>query len=172
LSSVPPKSQIELLALLGGGLALSELAENTPLTLKEAVIASSEFLTHNLVFRSFEQRVQKALGLDVLYLQSSFIQRWLLDITDEAHKDQTNLSRYLIGTGLFGGKYITDSAFAHFSLRIEQNPLEKTGFLQLNPEVGLELQSPFGLLQWSMSFGKEGMPLNNQDLSLSWRINF
>ena len=172
LSSVPPKSQIELLALLGGGLALSELAENTPLTLKEAVIASSEFLTHNLVFRSFEQRVQKALGLDVLYLQSSFIQRWLLDITDEAHKDQTNLSRYLIGTGLFGGKYITDSAFAHFSLRIEQNPLEKTGFLQLNPEIGLELQSPFGLLKWSMSFGKEGMPLNNQDLSLSWRINF
>ncbi len=172
LSSVPPKSQIELLALLGGGLALSELAEDTPLTLREAVIASSEFLTHNLIFRSFEQRIQKALGLDVLYLQSSFIQRWLLDITDQTRENQTNLSRYLIGTELFGGKYITDSAFVHFSLMIEQDPLEKTGFLQLNPKVGLELQSPFGLLQWSMSFGKEGMPLNNQELSLSWRINF
>ncbi|MEN6297735.1 MAG: translocation/assembly module TamB domain-containing protein [Rectinema sp.] len=172
LSSIPPKSETELLALLGGGLALSDLADNNPLTLREAVIAGSEFLTQNSLFRSFEQRVQKALGVDVLYIQSSFIQRWLLDITDQTKSGQTPLSEYLTGTELFAGKYITDLAFAHFSLRMVQDPLEGTGPLQLDSELGLELQAPFGLLQWSMSLGKEGTPLNNQTLSLSWRINY
>ncbi len=169
LSSIPPKSEIELLALLGGGLALSETSDNNPLTIREAMIASSEFLTQNSLFRSFEQRVQKALGLDVLYVRSSFIQKWLLDITGQSTKD---LANYLSGTELFVGKYITDSAFAHFILRMAQNPLEETGVLQLDSELGLEFQSPFGLLEWGLSFGKEGTPLNNQKISLSWRINY
>ncbi len=172
LSSVPPKSEIELLALLGGGLTLLEPSSTTPLTIREAVIAGSEFLTQNSIFRSFEQRVQKTLGLDVLYIKSSFIQRWLLDITDPAHTGNTPLSAYLTGTELFAGKYITDSAFAHFTLSMAQNPLEKTGALQLDSELGLEFQSPFGLLQWGLSFGKQGTPLNNQTISLSWRINY
>jgi len=172
LSSVPPKSEIELLALLRGGLALSTSSGHTPLSLREAVIAGSEFLTQNSLFRSFEQRVQRALGFDVLYIRSSFIQRWLLDITDRAKTGLSPLSEYLTGTELFAGKYITDSVFAHFSLRMAHDPLEKTGSLQLDSEFGLELQSPFGLLQWSMSVGDEGTPLNNQRLSLSWRINY
>jgi hypothetical protein len=169
LSSVPPKSETELLALLGGGLALSQATDNSPLTIREAVIASSELLTQNALFRSFEQRVQKALGLDVLYVRSSFIQKWLLDITGQSTKD---LATYLSGTELFAGKYITDSAFAHFILRMSQTPLEETGVLQLDSELGLEFQSPFGLLEWGLSFGKEGTPLNNQKISLSWRINY
>ncbi len=172
LSSVPPKSETELLALLRGGLTLSESSSNTPLTLREAAIASSEFLTQNSLFRSFEQRIQKALGFDVLYIRSSFIQRWLLDITDRTKSDLTPLAEYLTGTELFAGKYITDSAFAHFSLRMAQDPLEETGSLQLDSEFGLELQAPFGLLQWSMSVGDKGTPLNNQTLSLSWRIDY
>ena len=172
LSSIPPKSEAELLALLGGGLALSDYSESTPLTLREAVIASSEFLTQNTLFRSFEQRIQKALGLDVLYIQSSFIQRWLLDITDQTSSGKVPLSEYLTGTQLFAGKYITDSAFAHLTVRMAQDPLEETGSLQLDSELGLELQAPFGLLQWGMSFGEEGTPLNNQTLSLSWRISY
>jgi len=172
LSSVPPKSETELLALLGGGLALLEPSSTTPLTIREAVIAGSEFLTQNSIFRSFEQRLQKTLGLDALYIQSSFIQRWLLDITDPTKTGHTPLSAYLTGTELFAGKYITDSAFAHFTLSMAQNPLEETGALQLDSELGLELQSPFGLLQWGFSFGKQGTPLNNQTISLSWRINY
>jgi hypothetical protein len=172
LSSVPPKSEIELLALLKGGLTLSASSGHTPLSLREAVIASSEFLTQNSLFRSLAQRVQRALGFDVLYIKSSFIQRWLLDITNRAKTGLSPLSEYLTGTELFAGKYITDSAFAHFSLRMAHDPLEKTGSLQLDSEFGLELQSPFGLLQWSMSVGDEGTPLNNQRLSLSWRINY
>jgi len=172
LSSLPPKSEIELLAILGGGLTLSESSDNAPLTLREAAIASSEFLTQNSLFRSFEQRVQRALGIDVLYIRSSFIQRWLLDITDRTQSDLSPLSAYLTGTELFAGKYITDSAFAHFSLRMAHDPLEMTGSLQLDSEFGLELESPFGLLQWSMSVGDKGTPLNNQTLSLSWRINY
>jgi len=157
---------------LGGGLTLSESSDNAPLTLREAAIASSEFLTQNSLFRSFEQRVQRALGIDVLYIRSSFIQRWLLDITDRTQSDLSPLSAYLTGTELFAGKYITDSAFAHFSLRMAHDPLEMTGSLQLDSEFGLELESPFGLLQWSMSVGDKGTPLNNQTLSLSWRINY
>jgi hypothetical protein len=172
LSSVPPKSETELLALLGGGLTLSESFGNTPLTIREAVIASSEFLTQNSLFRSFEQRVQKALGIDVFYIQSSFIQRWLLDITNQAGSGRTPLSEYLTGTELFAGKYITDSAFAHFSLRMAKDPLEETGSLELDSELGLEFQAPFGLLKWSMSLGDKGTPLNNQAISLSWRINY
>jgi len=151
---------------------LSNLGENTQLTLREAVIAGSDFLTQNYIFRSFEQEVQRLLGLDALYIQSSFIQRWLLDITNPSYNAETPLDQYLIGSELFAGKYITDSAFMHFSLRLEQNPLVKSNFLQLNPEIGIELQSPFGLLEWSMSLGEQGTPFNNQKLSLSWRINY
>ena len=141
------------------------------LGVREAVIASSDFLVQNALFRSFEQRVQKALGLDVVYLRSSFLQKWLLDITAQKPSGAV-LSEYLSGTEFYAGKYLTESAFAHFIVRMSENPLEKTGSLQLDYELGIEFDAPFGLLQWGMTKGNEGTPLNNQKLSLSWRIRY
>ncbi|MCX8012664.1 MAG: translocation/assembly module TamB, partial [Rectinema sp.] len=173
LSSIPPMNEAELLALLGGGLAMiKDTGTTDPLSVREAVIASSEFLLQNALFRSFEQRVQKALGLDVVYLRSSFLQKWLLDITAQQPSGGISLSDYLSGTEFYAGKYITESAFAHFIVRMSENPLEESGSLQLDSELGIEFNSPFGLLLWSMSSGGEGTPLNNQKLSLSWRIRY
>jgi len=172
ISSIPPMNEAELLVLLGGGLAMTkDSSMDDTLGVREAVIASSDFLVQNALFRSFEQRVQKALGLDVVYLRSSFLQKWLLDITAQKPSGAV-LSEYLSGTEFYAGKYLTESAFAHFIVRMSENPLEKTGSLQLDYELGIEFDAPFGLLQWGMTKGNEGTPLNNQKLSLSWRIRY
>ncbi|MEJ5184817.1 MAG: hypothetical protein WHT81_06825, partial [Rectinemataceae bacterium] len=141
-------------------------------SLRETFIAGSEFLFENNLFRAFEQRIQKALKLDIFFLRSSFFQRWLLDITSPAGPVSAPLAEYLKGTELYAGKYITDMSFAHFILMMKQDPIESAGVLALDLELGLELESPFGLLNWSMSLGRQGGILNNQKLSLSWRLRY
>jgi len=68
------------------------------------------------------------------------------------------------------GKYITDSAFLHAGLRLREDPLVSSSRLRLDSEFGIELESPFGLINWSITPSlDEGSLVTGQELSLSWR---
>ena len=170
LSSIPFLSETQLIALMSGGV----LAVDTTQTLdvREAAIASSEFIPQLNIFKAFEQNVQKALGLDIVFIRSSFIQRWLLDLTKpvtEANPEDP-LARYLNQSELYLGKYVTDSAFLHAGVKFREDPLVSASRLRLDSEFGIELDSPFGLINWSITPSlNEGSLVTGQELSLSWR---
>ncbi|MFZ3110877.1 MAG: translocation/assembly module TamB domain-containing protein, partial [Rectinemataceae bacterium] len=170
LSSVPLYSETELIAIMSGGVLAADTKET--LDIREAAIASSEFLPQLNIFKRFEQEVQKALGLDIVFIRSSFIQRWLLDLTKpltEANPEDP-LARYLNQSELYVGKYLTDSAFLHAGLKLREDPLVSSSRLRLDSEFGIELDAPFGLINWSITPSMdEGSLVTGQELSLSWR---
>ena len=173
LSSVPFYSETQLISMMSGGV----LGANTSDTLdiREAAIASSEFIPQLNIFKKFEQDVQKKLGLDIVFIRSSFIQRWLLDLTKPATdpNPEDPLARYLDQSELYVGKYITDSAFVHAGLKFREDPLVSSSRLRLDSEFGIELNSPFGLINWSITPSlDEGSLVTGQELSLSWRYAY
>ncbi|MFZ2780719.1 MAG: translocation/assembly module TamB domain-containing protein, partial [Rectinemataceae bacterium] len=174
LTSTPPMAQSQLLALLGGGI-LSTTSASGSLDVREAVIGSSEFIPQFNVFKAFESRVREALGVDMIYLRSTFLQRWLLDISKPAGSPDPEdpLASYLANTELYVGKYLSDSAFIHASVRLEEDPLVAASHLRLDSEVGIEFDSPWGMLTYSLSpsIGDAAL-VAGQALSLSWRISY
>jgi hypothetical protein len=171
LSSVPFYTETELVSMMSGGVLAVDTSDDS-LNLREAAIASSEFIPQLNIFKRFEQGVQKALGLDIVLIRSSFIQRWLLDLTKPATEanPEDPLARYLDQSELYVGKYITDSAFLHGGLKIKEDPLVSSSRLRLDSEFGIELESPLGLINWSITPSwDEGSFVTGQELSLSWR---
>ncbi len=173
LSSIPFYSETELIAIMSGGVLAVDTSKS--LTIREAAIASSEFIPQLNIFKSFEQRVQKALGMDIVFIRSSFMQRWLLDLTKPSSEPNAEdpLARYLDQSELYMGRYLTDSAFFHASLRFREDPLVSSSRLRLDSEFGIEFDSPFGQINWSITpFMGEGSLVSGQELSLSWRLAY
>jgi hypothetical protein len=175
LTSVPFMSETQLIALMSGGVLPTD-TNNSPLDIRSAVISSSEFIPQLNIFKSFEQKVQKTLGLDIVYIRSTFLQRWLLDVTKPSTQPapEDPLAYYLNQTELYFGKYLTDSAFLHASLRVREDPLVSASRLRLDSEFGIEFNSPFGLISWSITpaLGTEGSFVTSQKLSLSWQFSY
>jgi hypothetical protein len=173
LSSIPFYTETELISLMSG--RVFAVDTSSAMDIREAAIASSEFIPQLNIFKTFERNVQKALGVDIVYIRSSFMQRWLLDLTKpvtEANPEDP-LARYLDQSELYIGKYLTDSAFLHGSLRFREDPLVSSTRLRLDSEFGIELESPFGLINWSITPSlNEGSLVTGQELSLSWRYTY
>jgi len=172
LSSDPPMSEADIASLLGAG--LFDVSSNQTVDIRKAVISSSELLPQLNVARAFEQRVRDGLGLDVFFLQTQFLQRWLIDVSDPGQTAATNpLARYLDQTALYVGKYLGDSVFLHGQLRFQQDPLVSTEPLRIDSELGIEFDTPFGLVQWTIAPTRpDTLYVSDQSLSVTWRLSY
>lgn len=170
LSSDPPLRESEIVALLGGGVLPAESGE---VGLREAFVGSSEFIPQLDFAKAFEQRVRDALGLDVLYVRSSFLQRWIYTISDPDAGEAKSLGSYLDNTYLYAGKYFGKAAFIHAALRLREDPLVAPTALRLDSELGLEFETPIGFLRWTVSPRHlDSLFIRDQSISLSWKIPF
>jgi hypothetical protein len=176
LSSIPFYTETQLISMMSGGILASQSEGKDTVDIREAAIASSEFIPQFNIFNNFERNVQKALGLDIVFIRSSFLQRWLLDLTDPSaggSKAEEPVAKYLDQSELYFGKYITDAAFFHASLRFRDDPLVSASRLRLDSEFGIEFESPLGLINWSITPSlEEGSLVTGQELSLSWQYMF
>lgn|GEM_PF-1822384 len=167
-------SQAQIVNLLGTGLLGSTNSSNS-VDWKSAAVSSTEFIPQLNVAKSFENKVREAFGLDVFFFQSQVFQRWLVNMADQSSSTSSSsngLASYLDGTSLYVGKYVSDDIFLHASASIDKDPLYRTGLLRLDSEFGVDFETPFGRLIWSISppQDSEDILLINQSLSLSWKI--
>ncbi len=172
-SSDSSLSQAEIVNLLGAGL-LGATDGSDSVDWKTAAISGTEFIPQLNVAKSFENKVREAFGLDVFFFQSQVFQRWLVNMADQSSSTASSggLASYLDGTSLYIGKYVSDDIFLHASASIDKDPLYRTGLLRLDSEFGVDFETPFGRLIWSISppQDSEDLLLINQSLSLSWKI--
>lgn len=166
----PSLTQAEIVNILGSGLL--GVSEGGTVDWKAAAIAGSEFVPQLNVTKTFENKVREVFGLDVFFLQSQVVQRWLIDISETSSAASSNsLASYLDGTSLFLGKYLGDSVFVHASAGLEKDPLARMGLLRLDSELGVDFETPFGRLVWSISpESPENLFISDQSLSLSWKL--
>ncbi|MBL8968059.1 MAG: translocation/assembly module TamB domain-containing protein, partial [Spirochaetaceae bacterium] len=173
LSSDPTMSETDIAALLGE--SLLGISEGGTVDLRKAIIASSEFIPQLNATKAFERKVREALGLDLLFVRTQVVQRWLIDVSRIDPTTPTgDLGAYLDETELYAGKYLGEGLFLYGSARLrEADPLVGSGLLRLDSELGVEFDTPFGLLLWSVKptpAGLENLYISDQSLSLTWRL--
>jgi hypothetical protein len=166
----PTLTQAQIVNLLGAGLLGG--SDGSGIDWKAAAIAGTEFIPQLNVTKTFENKVREVFGLDVFFLQSQVVQRWLIDISETGSTATSNsLASYLDGTSLYVGKYLGDSVFLHASASVEKDPLVRMGLLRLDSEFGVDFETPFGRLMWSISpESPENLFISDQSLSLSWKL--
>ena len=177
LSSDPTMTEAQIAALLGQNLL--GMDSESSLNIGNALISGSEFIPQLNVTKAFENRVREALGLDIFYIKTQVLQRLFIDLSNSSQSSEASaenpLSRYLDETNLYAGKYLGDSVFVHGSARLSEDEatLVSTNDLQLDLEFGAEFDTPFGLLQWTVTPNSpESIFIRDQSISISWKLAY
>ena len=162
-SSTPMKSENEILAMLGQSvLSSSALDQSLSLSsLASLAATATDALTRVGILESNKNYsisgiVRNSLGLDIFSARSNIISNVLIDALPGDFAGKSNVSmlaRYLDGTSIFAGKYLTTDWFIKIRLMLksENNTNNSNDFghflakdLILDTEVSLDWDTPMG----------------------------
>lgn len=169
LESVPGMSEAEIAQLLG--LELLGAEDGQP-DLWKALVGNSDLLPRFNVVSVFERNVQDLLGLDLFFVRTQVLQRWLYDLSGlNGAAEVPGLSDYLDNTAITAGKYLGEDLYLQLLLRLQEQELASGTGLRLDSEISLEWQAPHFLLQWSFRpENPDSLFVTDNTFSLFWRI--
>jgi hypothetical protein len=180
--SSPPLSQMEIFALLGQvpGDGSGGAGDRGNILVSTSVDALTQFT----VMRRLQRELRNFLGLDMLSLRTQVLQNMVFQAAginqnrgrtqDGVSERQMRAGNYFDNTTVFIGKYIGSDIFVQslFSLRYDENR-QTWGGLKLEPDIGLEMQSPFFNIGVNLvPLHPENWFINDISFSLTWRRSF
>lgn len=177
LSSDPSKTEDEIRLLLGA--ALIAESGSTPGEVLASVAASGfDFLLQNSLFRQLENRLRDLCNFDIFSFRTPFIQQALLSAMNNS-EEPTSLGNFFDNTTVYIGKYIGNTIYLDAMLRFVYQENNSGGNvthkLAFQPEVGLELPSPFATIRWSIApdiTSAKNLWVPYTSISLSWSFKF
>lgn len=181
LTSDPPKSDLEVMAILGQA-ASGDTSRET--LLKNAVISASDIFTQMSLFRNAENKIRDVMHLDIFSIRTLILQNAILGQALQNTADQPmTIGNYFDNTTVYMGKYLGSAIYAdallHFSYYdplSAQNTGNRQGIygnLLFQPELGLEMQTPFFLLRWGVAPSRiDTLFVSDNSLTLSWKFSY
>ena len=175
-SSVPAKSEAELRTLLG------EIVIADSNTASNFLFAAGDYAIQSAVFRKMENKLRDFMNFDIFSLRTNILQNTLnLGINNSQDYSKLTPATLLDNTTLYIGKYLTSTiyfdAMLHVSLEDKlMNNFNGVGTLIFQPEIGLELESPFLNVRWNLApninalMKKQFVPQTS--VTLSWKLAF
>lgn len=173
-SSSPPKSEIEIMTILGQ--ALTADAQSG----LDVLLSGVDYGFNFLVLRKIENALRDFLNFDIfslrtMGLQNSFKQ-WF---SNNGENKKLTIGNFFDNTTVYIGKYFGSSIYADAMLHFaydENKVLEDAASsgLRFQPEIGLEMDSPFGAIRWSMAPDLENAQhlwVPSTSISLSWKFS-
>jgi hypothetical protein len=186
--ATPSLTQLELYTILGQnlnniqGIDNSDMAQRFLLAsttdLFTQFLASSDVFAEFVSLRQFERQLRNFLNLDMLNVRTRLLQNVV--VTGAAGAGQPAVDRnnrvgnYFDNTTVFIGKYVGQDMFVQgaLTIRYDENSLEYGG-LRLEPDIGIELQSPFVNIRWDFfPYHPENWWVNDHSITLSWSKSF
>jgi len=181
LRSDPPKSDAEILALLGQAASGDSSRETI---LRNTVITASDIFTQMSLFRAGENKLRDVLGLDLFSVRTLILQNAILGPAMQAPTDAPmTIGNYFDDTTVYMGKYLGSAIYAdallHFSY-YDPKSVENTGDTQgafgnllFQPELGLEVNTPFFLLRWGFTpTSPKTLFVADNSVTLSWKFSY
>ena len=185
----PSLTQLEIYSILGQtfnsaqGEDDPEMAQRLLLSsaadIVSQVIATSDFLSQFVFLRQFERQFRDALGLDIFSVRTRFINNVVMTTgvpgSRQVNDETVNIfGNYFDNTTVFVGKYIGQYMFAHAMLTMKYDESSNLfGGLRLEPDIGIELQSPFINIRWDFYPNHpENWWVNDNSITLSWSKSF
>lgn len=174
-TSSPSMSQNEILSLLGQTILPSSSFNQS---ISVASVASLAAAATDAISRlgiiesnsnySLTATIRDSLGLDIFSIRSNLLQNIIIDALPGELAGKTDislLSRYLDGTSLFAGKYLSNGVFAQMSLRLksEKNSNKNSEYGHfLSKDLILDMEFS---IDWDNSLGTFTVFTKPQELS-------
>lgn len=186
-SAEPAKSENEIRKLLGQIIIADSSGDNT-LSGASLLFAAGDYAIQSSVGRKVENSLREVLNFDIFSVRTNVLQNTLnygVRRNSSSSKEVFTIGNLLDNSTVYMGKYLGSSLYfdTMFHLALDEtvqsyDELTASNSLNLNfqPEFGLELESPFVNIRWSVS--PDIKALMNQHytpssaLTLSWKFQF
>lgn len=181
LTSDPMKTNSEIMVLLGAIVS----ADTTRETLvKDILVNSSDILTQIGIFRGVENNIRDVFNLDIFSIRTMILQNAIIGpAMQSSTESEMTIGNYFDNTTVYMGKYLGSAIYAdallHFSyydpksaqnLGTEQNFY---GNLLFQPEIGVEMATPFFLLRWAIAPSDlSTLFVADNSITLSWKFSY
>lgn len=177
-SSSPPKSEAEIMTLLGQ-IVISEDTNSLRDLGVNLLAGGINYVAQSTAVKELEDRLRDLFKFDIFSLRTTILQNALLVGLNNENNNVT-IGNYLDNSSVYIGKYLGNAmyldALFHFDYNASFIEIGRslTG-LSIEPEFGFELDSPFALIRWSLSPNLSN--INNfwiPDVSVgfSWKLLF
>lgn len=178
LSSSPTKTEAELMELLGNALFADTLDSDAPI--QQLAVGLIDFGAQMSVFRQVERQLRKFLKFDIFSFRTFALQKTMLSVFNMGNYDKPfSVASLLDNTTVYVGKYFGEAIYADAMLQLvfdENRQNERLGIfsgLYVQPEIGIEMESPFANIRWSIApdianFKNLWIPDNK--LTISWKF--
>jgi hypothetical protein len=185
--STPSLTQLEIFSILGQTPVIQG-NEGTDATQRILLASSTEIMTHlfagsevfsqMMLSRQFERGLRNLLRVDMLSIRTRFFQNAIASgaavMVDAPLDRYYRVGNYFNNTTVFIGKYLGQDMFIQgtLTLKYDENSLSFGG-LRLEPDIGLELQSPFFNIRWDFyPYHPENWWVNDHSITLLWSKSF
>ena len=182
LYSEPPKSTVELMALLGQA-ASADSTQDT--LLRDTIVTASDIFAQMGLFRTVENSIRDVLHLDIFSIRTLLIQNAIFrqSMQSSSLNQEMTIGNYFDNTTVYMGKYFGSAVYAdallHFSyydpksVDSVENPIGVYENLLFQPELGLEITSPFFTVRWSiLPDSPDTFFIADTSVTLSWKFSY
>jgi len=173
--SSPSLSQVEIFALLGQNLGIGEGDSDS--MQRFFLTSTTDLLSQFVVGRQMEREIRNLLGLDMFSVRTQVLQNAVLSVANLGQNPvdrNYRVGNYFNNTTIFGGKYIGTDMFIQgmLSMRYDENQTAFGG-LRLEPDIGIELQSPLFNIRWNfVPAHPENWWVSDNSITLTWSKSF
>lgn len=176
VTSIPAKSETEIRELLG------QLAVGDSTNVSGLLFAASDYAVQSTVGRAIENKLRDLLNFDIFSVRTMVLQNTLkMGFAGTLTPSQMTAGNFLDNSTVYIGKYFGSAVYvdALMHLSYDETRIDDSATLQgleLQPEFGLELETPFADIRWNIAPNIDAM-LNNiivssTSLTLSWKFSF
>ena len=181
LNSDPPRSSTEIMQLLGQ-VAIGDTAKEN--VWQNLLVTSSDILAQIGFLKKTESSIRDFLKLDAFSFRTLVLQNAIFGNLFNINKNTTlSISNYLDNTSVYIGKYFGSAIYADALLHLshyDSKSLKSSGSkrpvynnLLFQPEVGLEMSTPFFMLRWSVAPTKpDTLFVGDAALTFSWKYSY
>ena len=181
LNSDPPRSSNEIMQLLGQALVGNTGKEDL---LQNLLVSGSDVLAQIGFFKKSESSIRDFLGLDAFSFRTLLLQNTIFGNLFNTNKTTTlTMSNYLDNTSVYIGKYFGSAIYAdalmhlsHYDSKLLKNSGTKRPVynnLLFQPEIGLEMATPFFMLRGSVApTNPDTLFVGDAALTFSWKYSY
>ena len=181
LNSEPSRSSLEIMQLLGQAFVGDTKKESA---LQNILVTSSDLLAQIGFLKKSENAIRDFLRLDAFSFRTLVLHNAIFGNLFNANRDKSlTISNYFDNTSVYIGKYFGSAIYADALLHLsyyDEKSLKNGGTkrpvynnLLFQPEIGLEMATPFFLLRWSVAPTKpETLFVGDAALTFSWKYAY
>ena len=176
-SSIPARSETQIMTMLG------QIAVGDSDNVTSLLFATGDYAIQSTIGRSMENKLRDFLNFDILSVRTNVLQNALNYNLNRTKNENSSygIGNFFDNSTVYMGKYFGRSLYVDslMHLSYDENRVNDTyapGGLQFQPEIGLEIESPFVNIRWNMapklSEFRTANLVDSTSVTLSWKFSF